>query len=108
MNLSIDPNAPEDVVQFTKHLEENLDVDDSDVTIQTVKKEDSAPLPGEEIPIRNEAEYANWGVRIHVSPDSQTVSTSVDMLAGSFYEDFLINTSYSSGEDTIFVFENEA
>lgn len=108
MDLHIDSEAPEDIVQFTKHLEENLRIDSSDVDIKTVEKKDCGPLPGEDIPMRNEREYANWGVKIVVTPDSQTVTNSLDMLTESFYDSFLINTSHSSGEDTIFVFENVA
>ena len=106
MDLQIEQDAPEDVVQFVRHIEENFSVSDSSVTVTTVQKEDWEPLPGEDIPTRRSVTYADWGVRIVVEPADISLEDTVHTLSESFYSEFVINTNYTNDKEIFFIFED--
>jgi len=107
MDITIDPDLQKNAVQFVRHVEENLDSSNSDITVETVRYSDQTELPGEEIPMRTDIEYSEWGVRVTISPSDYDQKNQVTDLSDSFYENPVINASHDS-EDVIFIFENTA
>lgn len=105
MNINIDSTASENTVQFIKYIEENLDGKDAEVTVKTIKKSNWDDLPGDQIPLRNEPTYPEWGVKINISPAEHSVNKEIRSLARSFHSNVLINASHKD-EDNIFIFED--
>lgn len=112
-NLSIQDGTPDDVVQFVKHLEENIDPDnefDCAVTLETVT-DGVQDLPGDDIPISGkEPAKAEYGVRVFVTfvDNEDAPSHRILELTKSFYgEDFSLQSSFDGGSGTyeVYVFE---
>lgn len=114
-NISVAESAPSDVVQFVKHLEENLDPADDfdcDVWIETVEHDSVDDLPGEEIPTRGDSiEPSEFGVQLRVSfvENSNAPTSRFRDLTRSFYDgsgEYALYASFdgSAGEYEAFVF----
>lgn len=114
-NIEISDDAPEDVVQFVKHLEENLDPDDefdSTVVIETVRLSEQDSMPASDITTRGpDPERAEWGVRVTADfvDNMDAPSRRVSELAESFYGygEYTLQSSFDggAGDYEAYVFE---
>lgn len=112
-NLTIQEDAPEDVVQFVKHLEENLDPNNEyncEITIETTTNE-KQDLIGDDVPIRGKIpERVEYGVRTFITftDNKEVPSHQLSQLASTFYGDNISFQARFDGESGVyeaFVFE---
>lgn len=117
-DIVIDEGVPEDVVQFVKHIEENLDPDgeyNCEVWLETVHFDDYESLPGDEIPMQGtRSPVKGHGVRVLIRFDdnSDCPQRQLSDLTDSFYngnDGFRVNSHFDGGEGRFewFCFETE-
>lgn len=91
-DIDIDDDAPEDLVQFIKHLEENLDPDDEyecDVWLETIHLDEVDELPGDQISMRGgEPNREDMGVRVYIGfvDNSDAPTRRLKELTRSFFD----------------------
>jgi len=111
-NITIQDGTPEDVVQFMKHIEENVAADGS-VSITTVTQDESV-LPGDTVNmgwLDGPPERAEYGVKFEVSFDTHSEHPSNLLeLSESFYGDgnVAFHEEYDGeiGEYEAYIFES--
>lgn len=124
-DISIDEEVSEDIVQFIKHLEENLDPSnefDCQVWFETVHYDNVETLPGEDIydnvetlpeEVRGKKDINGYGihVRFEFEENSECPSTTrVNELARNFFGGSFVGYAGfdgSSGEANQYVFLTE-
>lgn len=114
-SIEIDESVDEDVVQFVKHLEENIDPSgeyDCTVKIATVRYDEQGDLPGDDIPTGSpDPDLAEWGVQVSVDfvDNSDCPNHRVSDLAKSFfgYGNYSLHAHFDggAGEYEAYIFE---
>jgi prophage tail gpP-like protein len=102
MRVSIDETAPSYSVQFVKRIEEDLDVEDEEVIVDTIRYSDFKSVVSSR-KSGSQVDYSDWGVRVIISPSNHNLNMQVQDLAESFYRDQIISSTHTS-EDTILIF----
>jgi hypothetical protein len=101
----IDSDVPEDIVQFIKHLEENIssDYESCTMTVRAVDRKQVDTLPGENITLQTEPEKtSDMGVHIEIvsTDESEDPPISIpDSLIQSYFKPDGF-TSYGSYDGT--------
>lgn len=116
-NISIDDDAETDIVQFLKHVEENLDPNeefDCKVWLETVRREDIDDMPGSDIPsILNPPEKTEYGVHLYVQfgQNSDCPNHEFTTLAKKFFGEtnYTVNGGFNgkAGEYNGYVFKSK-
>lgn len=104
-DISINDEASTDIVQFIKHLEENLDPNEefnSDVWLETVNKKEVGKLPGSDIPRqRDRPETEQYGVHIYIefTQNSDCPNHRFTSLVRDFFGrgNYVINGGFDGG-----------
>lgn len=118
-NIEFDPEPEEDLVQFAKHIEENLDPNDEydcDVQISTIRRSEAGELPGDDIPTRGtDPEVHDVGLHIYIDnfvDNADAPNLKLNELLRSFFdlEEYVAQGRFDGGageaEKYVFLVKN--